>query len=258
MLTRVSNPQADFPHLSVPCDPRRKRDTTDLLSDKKPNISDIQGKPPSTPPSASANAVSRVALLFHTAALVTLVIVSMVWRRSGNRNDHAKTQLDADADEDETGIHHGSGLAGTRDVLMRRVWKPCLAALAVSLVGTCLLAGVATPSPPVVTAISLLLGANGMLFALANWVPYALIAHEASAQARSRVMMTAEGDTIDDDDDDTPRLLAVHNMAITVPQMVASVTSWLLMQGLTVLGLEQNVVWIFVMCIPSALWAACL
>ena len=201
--------------------------------------------------------MSRVALLFHTAALATLVIVSMVWRRSGNRNDHAKTRLDAYADNDETGIHHGSGIACTHDILMHRVWKPCLAALVASLVGTCLLADAATLSPPAATTISLLLGANGILFALANWVPYALIAHEASAQARSRVMMTAEGDTMDDEDD-TPKLLAVHNMAITVPQMVASVTSWLVMQGLAVLGLEQNVVWIFVMCIPSALWAACL
>jgi hypothetical protein len=45
-------------------------------------------------------------------------------------------------------------------------------------------------------------------------------------------------------------------MAIAAPQIAASVASWLVMQGLAVLGLEQHVVWIFVMCIPFALWAA--
>lgn len=58
--------------------------------------------------------------------------------------------------------------------------------------------------------------------------------------------------------DDTPLLLAVHNMAITVPQIVASVASWVLMQLLALFGLEQDVVWIFAICIPPALWAACL
>ena len=221
-----------------------KRETADRLSDDGPNISDFQDKPPSTLTSTSGNAVSRVALLFNTAALVTLIIVSLVWRRPASSKNGS-----------------GSALTRTRDVLMRWVWKPCLAVLGASLLATSLLtaSSVTTPFPaPTATAISLLLGANGMLFALANWVPYALIAGEASAQARSRAFMKAEGDDIVDDEDNTPRLLAVHNVAITVPQIVASVASWLLMQGLALLGVEQNIVWIFVMCIPSALWAACL
>lgn len=109
-------------------------------------------------------------------------------------------------------------------------------------------------------------------------MPYALIACEASAQARSKLLamtesgVTTNGDDIpmlpaagDDSDsgisefhDDTPLLLAVHNMAITVPQIVASFASWVLMQLLALSGLEQDVVWIFALCIPPALWAACL
>ncbi|KAE9373174.1 MFS general substrate transporter [Stipitochalara longipes BDJ] len=203
----------------------------------------------------SANAVSRVALLFYTTALTTLVVVAILWRRSRSRR-----RIRPDGDYNcKSEIHHGSGeLARTREVLMCWVWKPCLVALAGSLFVTCFLVlTLPTPSRLGATVISILLGSNGMLFALANWVPYALIADEASAHARTRVMVTADHGTMDNEDD-TPGLLAVHSMAIASPQIGASVASWLVMQGLALLGLEQHVVWIFVMCIPFALGAACL
>ncbi|RFU72111.1 sucrose transporter [Trichoderma arundinaceum] len=207
--------------------------------------------------SESSHAVAREALLFHIASLTTLVMVSLVWNPS-NGKDRTKIQLDANSDEkDESGTLYTKGLSHIRDVLMRWVWKPSLVALAVSLIATCLLASLSTPSPFPITAITLLLGANGIFFALANWVPNALIAHEATAQAWSREMIAAEEDTVDEEDD-TPMLLAVHNMAITVPQIMASIVSWLLLQGLAVLGLQQDIVWIFAICIPPALWAACL
>lgn len=219
--------------------------------------------------------MSRVALLFHTAALVTVVIVSIVWRQSGNPSyTHAAT--------DDEGIlrRYSIKLAHTRNTLMGWIWRPSLAVLAASLTGICLLVFMATRpfSSTIATTVSLLLGGNGILFALSNWVPYALIACEASAQARSKLLamtesgVTTNGDDIpmlpaagDDNDsgnsefhDDTPLLLAVHNMAITVPQIVASFASWVLMQLLALSGLEQDVVWIFALCIPPALWAACL
>lgn len=246
------------------CNVRCQNGTANLLLDHELDILGTQGKSVSTPPSESDDAVSRVALLFHSAALATLIVVSMVWRqhpRDNNNNDYAKVPLDAsdaDLESDESGLHpssSSSGLARTPNLLIRRVWKPSLMALAASLVATSLLAGASKPLPSAATALSLLLGANGILFALANWVPYALIAHEASAQGRARALLAAEGDPADDEDD-TPALLAVHNMAIAAPQIGASVASWLLMQGLAGLGLEQRVVWIFVMCVPSALWAA--
>lgn len=70
-------------------------------------------------------------------------------------------------------------------------------------------------------------------------------------------MLTVEGDPVDHEDA-TPGLLAVHMMAITAPQIVAAIASWLLMQGLAILGFEEHAVWNFVMCVPAALWAACL
>jgi solute carrier family 45 protein 1/2/4 len=183
-----------------------------------------------------------------------------VWRRSGAKP--AAVDADDISDNEKAGINsHDRSLAHTRNILIRQVWKPSLAALAVSLVATCLLVLSTTPAAAAATTmISLLLGANGMLFALANWVPYALIADEASALARAKAMTAAEGEggCEEEEGDDTPKLLAVHNMSITAPQIVASAASWLLMQGLAVMGLEQRAVWLFVMCIPAAIWAACL
>lgn len=219
--------------------------------------------------------MSRVALLFHTAALVTVVIVSIVWRQSGS-----SSQAHAGADEEGMLRRHNIKLSHTRNTLMRWVWRPSLAVLAASLTGICLLVFMATRpfSSTIGATVSLLLGGIGILFALSNWVPYALIACEASAQARSRLLAMAESGATTDEDgipmlpvadddsdsgnsefhDDTPLLLAVHNMAITVPQIVASVASWVLMQLLALFGLEQDVIWIFALCIPPALWAACL
>lgn len=219
--------------------------------------------------------MSRVALLFHTAALVTLVAVSIIWRQSGSPR-----QARVETDDENMLRRHNIKLAHTRNTLMGWVWRPSLAALAASLAGICLLVFMATGpfSSTIATTVFLLLGGNGVLFALSNWVPYALIACEASAQARSRLLVMADSDTATDGDylptspadgehgdpgnaefhDDTPLLLAVHNMAITLPQIVASVASWVLMQLLALLGLEQDVVWVFALCIPPALWAACL
>lgn len=224
--------------------------------------------------------MSRVALLFHSAALVTLVVVSMVWRRSVNRSAFTGRQPDTETDDETTLHHHSIKLAHTRNKLMRWVWRPSLAALAASLTGICLLILMATRpfSPTIATTVSLLLGGNGILFALSNWVPYALIACEASAQAQSQLLtiagdniatsetgimsLQADADEVESDhgnfQDDTPLLLAFHNMAITVPQIVASVASWFLMQLLTLFGFERDVVWVFTLCIPPALWAACL
>jgi hypothetical protein len=85
---------------------------------------------------------------------------------------------------------------------------------------------------------------------------------DASADEDGIAMLPAVGDDGGPDNadfhDDTPLLLAVHNMAITVPQIVASVASWVLMQFLALFGLDQDVVWVFALCIPPALWAACL
>jgi len=198
-----------------------------------------------------------VALLFHTASLATLVVASIIWRHSAA--NPAPLDPDDHSDNERAGVDsRNRSLGRARDILIRRVWKPSLAILAASLVATCLLVRFSPPAAPAATTmISLLLGANGMFFALANWVPYALIADEASAQARVKaIVVAAGGGGGREDEDDTPKLLAVHNMAITAPQIVASAASWLLMQGLAILGLEQRVVWLFVMSIPAAMWAA--
>jgi hypothetical protein len=170
------------------------------------------------------------------------------------------------------------------------VWKPALLCLAASVIATTILVAIAPQASSAITAASILLGANGALFGLSNWVPYSLIAYEASMRARSQLMRKAKrkqdmaftlSDSCDDDSDfgdekgngtanmwgedgeedhadETPVLLAVHNMAITVPQVVAAVVSWLLMNALDAMGIQQNIWWIYAMSVPAALWAACL
>ncbi|PVH72014.1 hypothetical protein DL98DRAFT_596418 [Cadophora sp. DSE1049] len=206
-------------------------------------------------PTTSDNVISRVAVLFYSTALATLAAASIVRWLSREKARHKADHLT----NHKFKHHHGNGqLTRTQHILIWWLWKPCLIALATFLSITCVVIIVfPKPSPHAANAISILLGVNGMFFAMANWVPYALIADEASTRARAFAMIAVEGDNIDDKDD-TPRLLAVHNMAITAPQIVASIASYLLMQGMAVLGLEQHVVWVFVMCIPFAIWAACL
>lgn len=280
MLIRYSNNQVHIFRLLVFQIPYWRQTITDGSLDEGTEGPNTDLETSSKPSSESASAMSRVALLFHTAALVTLVVVSIIWQRSGDRSRVARGQSHAETHDDNMLHRHNIKLSHTKNTLMGLIWKPSLASLATSLAAVCLLVSAAVRpfSSTITTTISLLLGGNGILFALSNWVPYALIACEASAQARSRLLAMAESDVSTDEDnlrmlsadggdgdhdhadfhDEVPLLLAVHNMAITVPQIVASVASWVLMQFLALFGLEQDVVWIFALCIPPALCAACL
>ncbi|KAI0170911.1 hypothetical protein BJ166DRAFT_576267 [Pestalotiopsis sp. NC0098] len=171
----------------------------------------------------------------------------------------------------------------SRKTLWREVWRPSLLGLAASL--TAIIATGFLPRSTITALMtSVLLGSNGFLFSLANWVPYTLIAYEASIQARTRMVQSCPRDDAlntaneekegpldkdgaaredinskeePDDELSTPRLLAVHNMSITVPQIMALVVVWLLDQGLDALGMSPDVLWTFGICIPILIWAVC-
>ncbi|KAF7530194.1 hypothetical protein G7054_g9638 [Neopestalotiopsis clavispora] len=181
-------------------------------------------------------------------------------------------------------IHDASPtLEVTRKTLWREVWRPSLLGLAISLTAT-----IATSLLPQSTSTalitSLLLGSNGLLFSLANWVPYTLIACEAAVHARARMseptQLGGAGHATEEEKDgpdgkdgtrtddgnynvealgefSTPRLLAVHNMSITIPQITALVVVWFLDQGLEALGMAPDVLWTFGLCIPALIWALC-
>lgn len=194
------------------------------------------------------------------------------------RQDATANLLQPTHMEKNTGAHDTSStLEVTRKTLWREVWRPSLLGLAVSLTAT-----IATEFLPQSTTTALitsvLLGSNGFLFSLANWVPYTLIAYEAAVQARVRLAQSCPRDdavytaneekdgALDedgnsnqeyDDDHSTSRLLAVHNMSITVPQIMALVVVWLLDQGLDALGISPDVLWTFGICIPVLIWAIC-
>ncbi|KAI1298792.1 hypothetical protein F5Y03DRAFT_367039 [Xylaria venustula] len=269
-----------------------------------------------------AKIAAGVALLFHSASLISLIFVSAVWggnssvttpvhyKDEGNTEDKATVKDTGSENEkeeeeevtqreraklysgpcDEPGSLAGSGLHLRRNILARRAWKPALLCLAASVIVITILVAIAPQASTTITATSILLGANDALFGLSNWVPYSLIAYEASIRAQAQFMRKAKreqdtalkssdssddssdfggergdgvtdmwgGDGEEDIADETPVLLAVHNMAITVPQVVAAVISWLLMNTLDAMGIQKNIWWIYAMSVPAALWAACL
>ncbi|KAI1433204.1 hypothetical protein GGR50DRAFT_517823 [Xylaria sp. CBS 124048] len=261
--------------------------------------------------------VSGVALLFHSASLVGLVLVSAVWEGpspsaslpvqekgegdieereilgSGSIPRERSRHADMDNESDNTTLaiterSVEANIFQRRNLLARRVWRPALLMLAGSIFGTTTLLTVAPQVSASVIIASILLGANGALFSLSNWVPYSLIAYEAATRARSRRTrrvyeeasvfgqqnsggdygfdkdgLGETGNMVGESDeethtDDTPILLAVHQMAITIPQVVAGIASSLLMKVLEALGIQQGVWCIFALSVPAAVWAACL
>jgi hypothetical protein len=89
----------------------------------------------------------------------------------------------------------------------------------------------------------LLLSAIGSIFALTNWIPYALIAYEVSALEEDQGQSTA-------------MLLAVHNTAICLPQIIASGVGWVLVAVVESLGYRFHVSLVFLACVPACLLAA--
>ncbi|KAK6218312.1 hypothetical protein LQW54_002841 [Pestalotiopsis sp. IQ-011] len=194
------------------------------------------------------------------------------------RQDVTTNPLQSTHMKKNTGAHDMSPmLEVTRKTLWREVWRPSLLGLAVSLTAT-VATGLLLQSTTTALITSVLLGSNGFLFSLANWVPYTLIAYEAAVQARARMAQSCPRDdavyaaneekdgALDedgnsnqeyDDEHSTSRLLAVHNMSITVPQIMALVVVWLLDQGLDALGMSPDVLWTLGICIPVLTWAIC-
>jgi hypothetical protein len=89
----------------------------------------------------------------------------------------------------------------------------------------------------------LLLSAIGSIFALANWIPYALIAYEVSILD-------------EDQEQNTAMLLAVHNAAICLPQIIASGIGWVLVAVVESLGYRFRFSLAFLACVPACLLAA--
>ncbi|KAI2642186.1 hypothetical protein GGS21DRAFT_293751 [Xylaria nigripes] len=272
----------------------------------------------------SRKAVSGVALLFHSLSLVSLVLVSGTWGRSSppasptaqrkqgdskrqtildRPGDVTKTtgavmeteepllsHMDIEGDDTASEVPSQISLEADiyrrRNVLARTVWRPALILLAASVLGTTAIIAAAPYASASIIVASILLGANGALFGLSNWVPYSLIAYEAASRAQFQSMNSEKASALasswrqsfegsDEEDvveadaaswrdgdeahtDDTPVMLAVHQIAITLPQVIAGIASSLLMQVLEALGIEQGVWCIFALSVPAAIWAACL
>ncbi|KAJ0124503.1 hypothetical protein J7T55_005841 [Diaporthe amygdali] len=188
-------------------------------------------------------AIARVSLMFYVAMFATNLAVPYLWRFS------AKESSESSLSENEGNGNHSHHTRG--DHVLLQTWRICLIILAIWLLGLSL-----SSSRPL--AVSIIFAATGVLFAIANWVPYSLISQEISS--RSKLKHECEGVDHEleheDSGSDTARLLAIHNMSITVPQILFSLASATLLSILGRLGTPLDVSWIFLMSIPAAVLSA--
>lgn len=181
--------------------------------------------------------------MFYVAMFATNLAVPYLWRLS------ARELSESSLSEKEGTVNHSHHTRG--DHVLLQTWRICLIILAIWLLGLSL-----SSSRPL--AVSIIFAATGVLFAIANWVPYSLISQEISS--RSKLEHGCEGDDHElehgDSGSDTARLLAIHNMSITVPQILFSLASAALLSVLGRLGMPLDVSWIFLMSIPAAVLSA--
>lgn len=175
-------------------------------------------------------------MLFQIGALAATLSITQIWRPYSSEKDDIEVLL-AQNKTDEN----------LRKLLL--FWRLCL------VIAAFWLTGVFCASSHI-DAMSLMLAATGILFAISNWIPYALIALEISTRSRTEahVRDVRESETVHQDD--TLTILAIHNMSITIPQICASGMIWVATRGLELAGSHLEVSWIFLICSPPALIAA--
>lgn len=173
--------------------------------------------------------ISGTALLLHLAALGTTMFARRLWE--GKANDPC---------------FFIGGSCNPKDLIA--TWKLCLAILAAWLVGVSIL-------PVSDEVASFVLGAVGVFFALTNWTPYTLISCELSAFSWEKEV-TREQTCQLDSMHSTTSLLAIHNMAICIPRIVAAGAPWVLIKATEASGHTFHVSWVFIMSVPPAIIAS--
>ncbi|EKG16350.1 Major facilitator superfamily domain general substrate transporter [Macrophomina phaseolina MS6] len=133
------------------------------------------------------------------------------------------------------GKDDGPGSAASTATLLR-LWQLSLVLLACCMFGTLF----ATSSGPA-TAI---IGLAGVSWAMCTWIPFALITAELSLIQASQ----ANGGDVDirlDMLDQTGTVLGIHNIAITLPQVIAAFASTTVFGIAQVFGARESVVYAF-------------
>lgn len=105
---------------------------------------------------------------------------------------------------------------------------------------------------------ALILGLMGVVFSVANWVPYALIAIDVSVMHERKSSVEYADDSRRDETqlDHITAVLAVHNGAICLPQILSSGTTSLAFWIMKYFHLKAAVSWVFLIIVPSLLLAA--
>lgn len=198
----------------------------------------------------SERAGAGVALVFHTAALsMTLILQSLCGAQT-----QTSTSRDRRPWKEALGSTYESGTLHCEEMKAQlfRLWSSSLFIGAAAMFGVWL-------TGDVDSIAALILGLMGVVFSMANWIPYALIAIDVS------VMHETQRSGMDDAEDfrrDGPQLdhttavLVVHNCAICIPQILSSGTASLAFWIMKYCHVKMAVSRIFLGTVPSLLLAA--
>ena len=175
-------------------------------------------------------------MIFQLGALAATLTITQIWRTNSSGDIDSEAVLS----QSRPDKNH-------RSLLL--IWRLCLVIAAFWLIGVFC-------GTRYIDAVSMMLAATGVLFSISNWIPYALIALEISTRSRAKHANGSQREVESVRTDDTLAILAIHNMSITVPQIIASILIWFATKGLELMGSQFNVAWVFLICSPPALIAA--
>lgn len=191
-----------------------------------------------------------VALVFHAAVFsMTLILQSLCGAptqasASLDRRRTRKAAVERDSESERLNCEE-------KEAQLFRLWSSSLCIGAAAMFGVWFVGDVGSIA-------ALILGLMGVVFSVASWVPYALIGIDVS-------VMHGRQSSVDDADDsgrDGPQLdhitavLAVHNGAICIPQILSSCTASLAFWIMKCFHLKAAVSWMFLIIVPSLLLAA--
>lgn len=144
---------------------------------------------------------------------------------------------------------HGRQTRGLETVLgmsLPRIWE-----LSLMLLAACMFTTFVSWTVPVATGI---VAVAGVSWAIASWIPYAIISSEISQAAAQRDLVVSKG--WQEIGDETAAILGLQNMAISVPQIVSALICAILFKVFEWVDIRDGAAWVFRLSGCAAFFAA--
>lgn len=184
-----------------------------------------------------------MALVFHAAGLfMTLILQGLC----GSQAPRAVADRHCDGEDKQ------QEACEQAEAQLFGLWSLALCISAAAMFGTWLFGDVCNMA-------ALILGLMGAVFAVANWVPYALLSIHVSIMQQAKHEFVEYGDGSPRDGpslDYTTAVLAIHNGAICTPQILSSGMTSFVFWVMNRFHLSADVSWAFLIIVPSLLLAA--